>query len=136
MTLMRNAELHLLDVVDPGVDRALSIPVLRPGQAWPFRGQFRLFPSWRQLDDLPTELRETKRTAARCIASYRDCVAGKLIIDTLLDAVRFFHQCDPSLAAMADDGELLHFPLPALLPVDGDRYHPLESLVGQDPNGG
>jgi hypothetical protein len=134
MTLMRNAEIHLPDVVDPGVDRALSVPVLRPGQAWPFRGQFRLFPSWRQLDELPSDVRETKKTAGRCIASYRDCVAGKLIVDTLLDAVRFFYDCDPSLAAVADDGELLHFPLLAVLPADGDRHHPLESLATGDPD--
>ena len=124
-TLMRNAEVHLPIVVDPGVKRALSVPVLRPGQVWPFRGQFRLFPSWRPFDELPTDVRETKMTANRCKDSYREHVAGKLILDTLLDAVRFFYGCDPSLAAVADSGELLHFPLPAVLPVSGDRRHPL-----------
>lgn len=114
----------------------MSVPILRPGQALPFRGQFRLFPSWRQLDELPREVRETEKTAARSIASYRDCVAGKLIVDTLLDAVRFFYDCDPSIAAATDDGELLHFPLPTVLPVNGDRHHPLESLATEDPDCG
>jgi hypothetical protein len=132
MTLMRNAELHLPDVVDPGVERVLNVPLLRPGQAWPFRSEFRLFPSWRQLYELPKDVRETTKTAGHCIASYGDYVAGKLIIDSLLDAVRFFYDCDPSLAAVGDDGELLHFPLPAVLSVDGDRHHPLESLANGD----
>jgi hypothetical protein len=91
MTLMRNGEIHLADVVDPGVDRVLSVPVSHPGQAWPFRGQFRLLPSYDR---------------------------------------------DPSLAAVAEDGELLHFPLPSWLPVDGDRRHPLESVATEIPNSG
>jgi hypothetical protein len=136
MTLMRNVEIHVPDVLDPGVDRALSVPVLRLGQALPFRGQFRLFPSWRQFDELPREVRETKKTATHSIASYREFVAGKLIVDSLLDTVRFFYACDPSIAAVTDDGELLHFPLPTLLPVDGDRHHPLESLATESPDCG
>ena len=124
-TLMRNADIHLPSVVDPGIDRALSVPVMPPGQVWPFRGQFRLFPFWRPFDDLPADVRETKLTANRCKESYREHVAGKLILDTLLDAVRFFYECDPSVAAVDGSGELLHFPLPTVLPTRGDRRHPL-----------
>jgi hypothetical protein len=131
MTLMRNAEVHLGAVVDPGVDRALSVPPWFVGQPWPFpvhfRGQFRLFPSWRPFDELPREVRETERTHQRCKDNYREHVGGKLVLDTLLDAVRFFYECDPSIAATDEEGALLHFPLPVVLPVSGDRLHPLGS---------
>jgi hypothetical protein len=124
-TLIRNAEVHLPVVVDPMVERALSVPVPRARHAWPYQGQFRLFPAWREFDQLPPEVRATEGTANRCKASYRDHVGGKLILDTLLDAVRFFYECDPSLGAVSDDGGLLHFPLPAVLSVSGERRHPL-----------
>jgi hypothetical protein len=126
MTLMRNAETHLPMVVNPQVARALSAPFSPTGPPWPFSGQFRLFPSWLTFDELPAEVRETEKTRPRCKMSYRDCVAGKLILDTLLDAVRFFYDCDPSLAALDEDGALRYFPLPDVLGVPDDRRHPLE----------
>jgi hypothetical protein len=125
LTVIRNAAVHMPVSLDPGVERALSAPLLFGADAWPFSGRFRLIPSWRRLDELPSELRETNLTRPRCKASYRDAVAGELVIDTLLAAVRFFYECDPSIAAVDAHGQLRHFPLPTVLPVVGERYHPL-----------
>jgi hypothetical protein len=127
LTLIRNAEVHCADVLDPGVDRVLSIPPFPVGQAWPGTGEFRLLPSWREFDELPLDVRETRRTASRCKVSYREHVAGDLVMDTLQDAVKFFCECDPSMPSTDDEGELCHFPLPELLPVAGERLHPLGS---------
>jgi hypothetical protein len=130
LTLIRNAEVHCPDILDPGIDRVLSIPPVLVGNARPATGQFRLLPSWRTFDNLPLDVRETRRTASRCKISYREHVAGNLVMDTLLDAVKFFRECDPSMPA-TDNGELRHFPLLALLPVAGERLHPLGSRTSR-----
>jgi hypothetical protein len=127
LTLIRNAEMHSTEILDPGIDRVLSIPQVPVAKAWPATGQFRLLPSWREFDGLPLDVRETRHTASRCKLAYREHVAGHLVMDTLQDAVKFFCECDPSIPAVADDGELRHFPLPQLLPVAEERLHPLGS---------
>ena len=129
LTLMRNSEVHVPVVVDPGISRALSVPIMREGEVWPFRGQFRIFPSWLEFDELPSAVQETTKTAERCKTSYQEFVGGRLILDSLLDAVKFFHECDPTIAAVDERGELLHFPLPAVLSVSGDRRHPLDEVI-------
>jgi hypothetical protein len=126
MTLLRNAEIHFPGVIDPEIARAVSVPILREGEHWPFNGQFRVFPTWRPFQDLPEAVQKSAQTAERCKISYRTHLASALVIDSLLDAVRFFYECDPSLAMIDDKGELLHFPFPAVL-VDGDRRHPLST---------
>ena len=126
MTLLRNAEIHLPEVIDPEIARAVSVPILREDERWPFNGRFRIFPTWRPLVDLPETVQRSPQTAERCKVSYQTHLAGALVLDGLLDAVRFFYECDPSLAMTDDKGELLHFPFPPVL-VDGDRRHPLST---------
>ena len=128
MTLIRNAEVHLPTVVDPQVDAALSIPLeWLDSDEWPYASQYQLAPVWLPFADLPEEVRDHDRTSSRCKDSYADALAGRLVVDTLLDAVAFFRECDPAVAARDSDGELACFPLPEFLPIDGQRFHPLES---------
>ena len=126
MTLLRNAEIHLPEVIDPEIARAVSVPILREDERWPFNGRFRIFPTWRPLVDLPETVQRSPQTAERCKVNYQTHLAGALVLDGLLDAVRFFYECDPSLVMTDDKGELLHFPFPPVL-VDGDRRHPLST---------
>jgi hypothetical protein len=46
--------------------------------------------------------------------AYEEHVAKRLIIDTFLDALRFFIYCDPTLARWTDNQTLEAFPLPRL----------------------
>ena len=128
MTLIRNAEVHLPTVVDPQIDAALGIPwEWLDSDEWPYASQFQLAPAWLPFADLPEEVRDHAGTSSRCKDTYAEALAGRLVVDTLLDAVAFFAGCDPTVAARDSDGELACFPLPEFLPIDGQRFHPLES---------
>jgi hypothetical protein len=57
--------------------------------------------------------------------AYRSHLAGRLVTETMLDALAFFLRCDPSLARRTSEGELEHFPLPELIQHDPyERRHP------------
>lgn len=117
LTLIRNAEIHGPEVIDPGYERAISIPVERGSI-------MRLFPRWKAHEQLPSSVRNDTRTAPSCHSAYRASVAGELVIQTLLDACRFFHGLDASIVPLAADGEPLHFPLRNLLEHGYERRHP------------
>lgn len=57
--------------------------------------------------------------------SYDNAVAGRLLVDTLMDAYAFFESCDPSLVKRDADNQISGFPLPPL-PFAGGyvRLHP------------
>lgn len=120
LTLIRNSEIHLPVVIDPDVDRVLSIPGTDPTL-------LRVFPRWRPYRVLPAAMRErrTRGDRRREALAYRSHLAGRLVTETMLDALGFFLRCDPSLARRASDGEFEHFPLPELIQHDPyERRHP------------
>jgi hypothetical protein len=120
LALIRNSEIHLPVLINPHVDRALGIPGTTPTR-------FRVFPSWRPYRALPAEMKQKRNRGERRqqALAYRSHLAGRLVTETLLDALAFFLRCDPSLARRTEDGELEHFPLPELIRHDTyERRHP------------
>ena len=111
LAVPRNAEIHDSVIVDPHIDRVISRA----------DGKGRVFPAWRPLHELTTEARETGKWRH---PSYESDVSGRLVIETLLDALSFFVTCDPRIAARDDDGELDGFPLPPFLEFGYERRHP------------
>jgi hypothetical protein len=112
-TLIRNAEAHVRDVIDVDVIRMINV-----GARW------RVFPAWKQYADLPHGVISARGTAPAAKRAYREVVGGELVIETLLDALKFFQTCDPKLARRDDTGELEYFPLPEFLQHDYERRHP------------
>jgi hypothetical protein len=112
-TLIRNAEAHVRDVIDLNVIRMINV-----GAEW------RVFPAWKQYADLPRAVTNASRTAPAAKRAYREAVGGELVIETLLDALKFFLACDPKLARRDDDEELEYFPLPEFVQHDYERRHP------------
>jgi hypothetical protein len=120
LALIRDSEIHLPVVIDPDLDRAVSIPGTTPTR-------FRVFPRWRAYRVLPRAVREsrTRGDARRQARAYRSHLAARLVTETLLDALAFMLRCDPSLARRTSDGELEHFPLAELIQHDPyERRHP------------
>jgi len=113
LVLIRNAEIHLPVILDPDVQRVLSL-----GSA------FRVVPKWRPYDQLPADVQNNTKTSERCHAAYRTAVEGEPVIETLLDAIAWFVKCDPSLAQRDEAEELKHFPLPELWQHEYERRHP------------
>jgi hypothetical protein len=120
LALIRNSEIHLPVLIDPDVDRVLGIPGTTPTR-------FRVFPRWRPYRALPAEMKQNRNRGERRqqALAYRSHLAGRLVTETMLDALAFFLRCDPSLARRTSDGELEHFPLPELIRHDPyERRHP------------
>jgi hypothetical protein len=117
MVLIRNAEIHLPVLIDPAVDRAISVP-------FPDVTRYRVFPVWVEYGALDRKIQANTRTNPRHHAAYKSDVEGHLVIETLLDAFGFFLRCDPSLARRTVDGELEHFPLPEIAQHEYERRHP------------
>ncbi len=122
LTPLRNNAVHHVDVVDPDLARAVG-PL--PG------GTCVIFPRWKDRALLPTamfEHHDRKRLVQLNIGyaySYDAAVAGRLLLDTLMDAFAFFESCDPSLVERSAENQIFGFPLPPL-PFGGGyvRLHP------------
>lgn len=115
MVLIRNAEIHAHSPIE------MDSPRLVSGFG---KGGWRVFPRWLAYADLPAEIRNNTQTRPNAHDRYRDSVGGRLVIETLLDVLRFFDRCDPSLTRRADDGDIDGFPLPAFIEHDYERRHP------------
>lgn len=114
----RNNAVHHADIIDPDLKRAVG----------PIDGRFIIFPRWKDRSELPVEMfqyNDKKRKGqlrADYVGTYDGSAAGRLVLDTLMDAFAFFDRCDPSVADRDADGKLLGFPL-APLPIG--EYHRL-----------
>jgi hypothetical protein len=123
LAMIRNIEIHVPVLIDPDIDRAVSIPGISPTA-------FRVFPRWVPYRRLPAEVRGRLRTSRKLDErsqgrAYRSHLAGSLVTETLLDALAFFLRCDPLLARRTPNGELERFPLPPLIQHDPyERRHP------------
>lgn len=125
MNLIRNAEIHLPVILDPDVHRTVGVPMADGSQ------RFRVFPKWVPYIRLPQEIRDSVRTKdkpnatrAKAHQHYETALEGRFVVETLLDAVRFFHACDPTIVRHDDAGELDFFPLPEIAQHDYERRHP------------
>jgi len=137
LVLPRNGDVHAHSLIEMGSPRLVS------GLG---RNGFRVFPRWPEYTSLPADVLQT-RTAGAVHEFYRDAVGGRLVIETLLDVVRFFDRCDPSLARRTDIGDLEGFPLMPFIEHDYERRHPywpswsemdrgrLARLTSSPPNG-
>lgn len=122
LTPMRNNAVHHVHVVDPDLARAVG-----PLQG----GTCVIFPRWNERALLPTamfEHHDHKRLGQLNVDyanSYDAAVAGRLLLDTLMDAYAFFESCDPSLVERDAENQIAGFPLPSL-PFGGGyvRLHP------------
>ena len=108
MTLVRNAEMHLPLVLSPASNPVYGFTYDPHGES---ANHVFLNAKWEMYDDLPERVREDARTARRCHTGYRTALEGIPVTETLLEALAFFCECDPRLAAVAEQGDL---PLPIL----------------------
>jgi hypothetical protein len=115
MVLVRNTDVHAHSLIE------MESPRLVSGVG---RGAWRVFPRWQDYASLPAEVQNNTRTARSAHDRYKDSVGGRLVIETLLDVMRFFDRCDPSMARRADVGDLEGFPLTAFIEHDYERRHP------------
>ncbi|MCP2317934.1 hypothetical protein APR12_003287 [Nocardia amikacinitolerans] len=113
LTLIRNADTHADSVIEMDSNRVVG-----------GRGGWRVFPVWKEHADLPAEIQNLSGTARGVHRRYRDWVGGRLVVETLLDVMRFFDRCDPSLTRRSESGDLQGFPLVDLGARGYDCLHP------------
>ncbi len=115
LTAPRNSAVHHTEVIDPDVARAVG-----PLDG----GRCIIFPRWKPRSALPPAMfqyptgKKKGREVVDYTTSYDSAAAGRLVLDTLMDAFQFFDSCDQRLADRDADGKLRGFPL-APLPVPG-----------------
>lgn len=122
LAMIRNAEIHAPVVIDPNIERAVSIPGTTPSR-------FRVCPTWVPYRALPSDVRRMTKgkratDARRQAQAYRSHIAGRLVMETLLDALAFLVRCDPNLARREATGDLGYFPLPEIAQHGYERRHP------------
>lgn len=106
LKIVRNSHVHSKLTTDPSLHRVVG-PVA--GGLW------RLYVSWPQYDDLPMDIRTGAMSpSAKLQTTYERHVAGRDVIDTLLDALAFFAAADPSIATWDSAAELQGYPLQQL----------------------
>lgn len=131
LTLIRNAEVHLPVALEPDFEYRPGCISRRPERGgtnstverrhiWATR--------WKSYSELPDSVRHSERTAERCHTAYRDMVEREEVVETLLEAIAFFDQLDPSIVPRSATGQLAHLPLTALLGLHDTyrRLHPSE----------
>jgi hypothetical protein len=122
--LVRNAETHeVKETISFRADRMITAFYSNGMQG------FRIFPRWQTYDELPVAIQTNGKTARRHHDDYRDRVGGRLVMEVLQDAIKFFLDCDPSIARLAHGGQPVEFPLEGFpLPVElahgYERPHP------------
>lgn len=109
----RNNAVHGAEVVDPCVSRAVG-PLLD--------GRYLIWPRWKNRSDVPTSV--FGRTAPGAIGAYDQCVAGRPVIETLIDAFTFFATCDPCTPQRDEAGNWFGFPLQPLSVPGYERLAP------------
>lgn len=115
LTGPRNSAVHHPDAVDPDLARAVG-PVER--------GTFIVFPKWKLRAELPKEMFQVNgKNVNAYVEAYDHSAAGRLVLDTLMDAFAFFDSCDGRLSDRDGTGQLIGFPLPPL-PI-ADSYYRL-----------
>lgn len=123
LTAPRNNAVHHPDVVDPGVDRAMG-PLVD--------GRYFIFPVWAERTSRLEPMFTTQRGFSQAYAdAYDDNVAGRSLLDPLLDAFDFFDSLAPNLARRDVAGQLAHFPLPPPPIAGGHLYF---RLLPSSPN--
>ncbi|MDD7961394.1 hypothetical protein [Microbacterium thalli] len=113
LTAPRNTAVHGSEVIDPDIDRAVG-PVAH--------NQYIVWPIWKDRSDIPHAA--FAKTSAGALQAYDSNVAGRPVLDTLMDAFRFFTDYDPCLAEGGSAGQAYGFPLPALAVSGYERLHP------------
>jgi hypothetical protein len=115
LTLIRNADTHANSVIEMDSNRVVG-----------GMGGWRVFPVWKEHAALPAEIQNLTGTAPGVHKRYRDWVGGRPVVETLLDVMRFFDRCDPSLARRSESGDLEGFPLGDLGTLGYDCRHPYD----------
>lgn len=113
LTAPRNTAVHGSDVIDPNIARAVG-PLAD--------NQYIVWPIWKRRSDIPP--RAFAKTSAGALQAYDSDVADRPVLDTLMEAFRFFIDYDPCLAEGASAGQTYGFPLPALAVPGYERLHP------------
>lgn len=123
LLLIRNSEVHRHAPIDTDTDRLVS----GFGDCiW------RVFPQWKAYTELPAEVRALGRNESRGPHDrYQDSVAGRLVIETLMDAMRFFDRCDPTLTRRSEAGDIAGFPLPPFIEHIYECRHPYDLRAAQ-----
>jgi hypothetical protein len=117
LELIRNCETHAHVSFDGllAERRVLGVP-MHAGTI------YRVVPAWAEYADLPSayvELDQSatsnqKRARGEAQHGYRTAVAGRSVLETLLDAIAFFQRIDPRL--VVEDGPVLQYAHVELLP--------------------
>jgi hypothetical protein len=130
LKLIRNGEMHSETIVAPNVERTLGVPFTDGTYG------YRIVPHWAAYQELPDEFREARHAPKKGKPlgnlktnqihhdHYESEVSERLVVETLLDAFRFFARCDPRIVAINESGEARHFPLAQIVQADYERRHP------------
>ena len=130
LKLIRNGEMHAATIVVPNVERTLRVPFTDGTDS------YRVFPHWASYPDLPHEFREARhppkkgRQVGKLKTNqihhdhYESEIGEHLVVETLLDAFKFFAQCDPRIVSIDEHGDPRHFPLTPIVERDYERRHP------------
>ncbi|HCS59914.1 MAG TPA: hypothetical protein DIW46_00735 [Microbacterium sp.] len=113
LTAPRNNAVHGIVVVDPTITRAVGPSA---------DDDYIIWPAWKGRNEVPASV--FSGTAIGGANAYDSHIAGRRVLDTLMDAFRFFVECDPCFGEGGQAGQHYRFPL-ATLPVAGyERLHP------------
>jgi len=113
LTGPRNAAVHFDDIVEPDVKRAVG----------PIDGhRFIIYPRWKMRSEIPPDA--FSKTAAGSLQAYDSAVAGRLLSDTLMDALKFFDVCDKTILPRDAAGQISGLPLPPMTIPGYIRLHP------------
>jgi hypothetical protein len=91
LELIRNCEVHAVELAQPTVAAMFGVPELGCRQVY----------TWAEFESLPVEYRQQQDGEPRARGEARDAyhkwIAGRPIIETLLDAIAFFESLDEAL---------------------------------------
>jgi len=123
---LRNAVVH-----DPFAFVAFDVKQIVTAQYVDGSKGFRVFPRWVEFDQLPSIVRHGRKTGDRYKEMYQSHVAGRNVLETMLDALRFLLDCDPGMARLVVGGYPAALPLEAFpLPIGSthryERAHPYQ----------
>ncbi|MGW5918109.1 hypothetical protein ACWFPY_03890 [Nocardia fluminea] len=123
LSLIRNSEVHRHAMIDMDTKGVIS----GFGDC-----EWRVHPQWKPYADLLTEVRTIGPKESRGPHDrYQDSVAGLLVVETLMDVLRFFDRCDPSLTRRGNDGDIARFPLREFIEHTYECRHPYALRVAE-----
>jgi hypothetical protein len=124
--------MHATTIVVPDVYRAVGVRFDDGTEG------LRIFPQWAEYDELPSEVRDARHAPKKGKPPgsgalktnqihhdhYRSAVAGRPVVEALMDALVLYATCDPRIVRVKGSGDYQYFPLEPIAERDYERRHP------------